>query len=178
MLRTLPILLLLGAPIPLAPQADVQVAEGVEGMYEPHPEARKAISRLLSPYCPGLMLERCPVPASRMLRDSIHAMALQGARAHEIEGWMLANHGEEHRAVPLRSGIGLLAWAVPPAALLAGLVGLIALLRSSLRLPGEDAATDPGADPRPAAAGSLSPEDERRLREAIRELELSDARSR
>lgn len=82
--------------------------------------AEDAISRLRSPYCPGLMLEVCPSSAAGLLRDSIYALAAQGRTADEIEEWMLARHGEEWRAVPKQSGTGLWAWLIPPAALLLG----------------------------------------------------------
>jgi cytochrome c-type biogenesis protein CcmH/NrfF len=147
--------------------AIAQIPEGVEGTYEPHPEARKAISQLYSPYCPGLMLEQCPAEPSRILRDSIHALAVQGWTANELVGWMLANHGEEYRAVPQRSGSGLWAWILPPGALLAGF-GLVLFVVRRMRRPEVD---EEGID---GGAGDPSPEDEERLRAALRELELSE----
>lgn len=154
-----------------AAAAVAQIPEGVEGTYEPHPEARKAISQLYSPYCPGLMLEQCPAEASRILRDSIHALAVQGWTSNEIVGWMLTNHGEEYRAVPERTGSGLWAWVLPPGALLAGF-GLVVFVIRRLRRPeaheeGNDGSSATGmSDP--------SPEDEERLRAALRDLELSE----
>lgn len=155
-----------------ATAAVAQIPEGVEGTYEPNPEAQKAISQLYSPYCPGLMLEQCPAQASRILRDSIHALAVQGWTANELVGWMLANHGEEYRAVPERTGSGLWAWILPPGALLAGF-GLVILVIRRLR-PSE---THEEGTEGPRATGMAdppSPEDEERLRAALRELELSE----
>lgn len=154
-----------------AAPAIAQIPEGVEGTYEPHPEAQKAISQLYSPYCPGLMLEQCPAEPSRILRDSIHALAVQGWTANELVGWMLGNHGEEYRAVPQRSGSGLWAWVLPPGALLAGF-GLVVFVVRRLRRPEGDVEGTDGSSA--AGAGDPSPEDEERLRAALRELELSE----
>ncbi len=144
-----------------------QIPEGVEGTYEPHPEALKAIDQLLSPYCPGLMLSQCPVEPSRMLRDSIHMLAGQGWTADELKAWMLANHGPEWQAVPDRSGAGLWAWILPPVALMAGFGTVVVVARRFSRSEEED---DEGRQFR----SDPTPEDEARLREALRELELAE----
>lgn len=142
-----------------------QIPEGVEGPYEPHPEAKKALSQLLSPYCPGLMLELCPAEPSRALRDSIHGMAIQGRTADELVDWVLANHGEVHRAVPLRSGFGLWAWIVPPAVLLLGLAGVIG---SMVRTRGSAVAT---SGPAGFSDRALTPEEAARLQAALGALD-------
>jgi cytochrome c-type biogenesis protein CcmH/NrfF len=147
-----------------------QIPEGVEGTYQPHPEAEKAIGQLLSPFCPGLMLEQCPAQESRALRDSIHALAIDGWTSGELIGWMLSRHGENYRAVPQRSGWGVWAWILPPAALLSGFGGVLLLIRA-LRGTPEDEDEAQGAT---AGAAGPSPEEEARLREAIRELELAE----
>ena len=74
--------------------------------------ADAAIGRLRSPFCPGLMLEVCPSPPAEALRDSIRGMAAEGQGVEQIVEGVLARHGEEWRAVPKRSGVGLLAWLV------------------------------------------------------------------
>lgn len=127
--------------------------------------ASLAISQLRSPYCPGLMLEVCPSAQAELLRDSIRALAAQGRTANEIVEWTLARHGEEWRAVPRRSGIGLWAWIVPPAVLLLGAVLLVFWLRSRRRAA-------------PAASvpeGPLSDEDRARVDQALREWEREGA---
>jgi cytochrome c-type biogenesis protein CcmH/NrfF len=149
-----------------------QIPEGVEGAFRPHPEAKTAISRLYSPYCPGLMLETCPAVESQRLRDSIQALALEGWSAAELEEWMLGNHGEKYRAVPERAGRGLPAWLLPPGALLLGLIGVILALRRFTpvgRGPGNSDGSPTGEDENP-----VSPEVEARLREAIRDLEWAE----
>lgn len=82
--------------------------------------ADEAIGRLRSPFCPGFMLEVCPTTTAEALRDSIRGMAAQGQGVKQIVEGVLARHGEEWRAVPKRSGVGLLAWLVLPFVLVGG----------------------------------------------------------
>lgn len=126
--------------------------------------ADAAIARLRSPYCPGLMLEVCPSSQAELLRDSIRAAAAQGQSAEQIVEEVLARHGEEWRAVPRRSGVGLLAWLILPFALVAGglvLWGRIKVMRSQ--------------GPALAVADAPVSDDERaRLDEALREFERAE----
>ena len=131
---------------------------------EPHPEADEAISRLKSPYCPGLMLEVCTSYQGALLRDSLQTMAREGGSTDDLVNWVLANHGEEYLAYPRASGRGLLAWLVPPGALLIG-IGVVVVALRYMR------------DPAPAGDGSgreLSAADEERLRQALREMEAAE----
>lgn len=107
------------------------VAEGQRHQDRPGAlEAERAISQLLSPYCPGFMLEVCPSPDAAALRDTLYERAAQGASSDELVGWMLAEYGEEWRGVPQRSGAGLLAWVIPPLALLLGVGVVVGWLRT------------------------------------------------
>lgn len=127
---------------------------------EVHPEARAAISRILSPFCPPpYLLENCPSPGAAALRDSINDMAHAGMTADSIIERVLAAHGEEYRGMPKRSGSGLLAWTIPPAVLVAGLVLVVLVLR---RLKEQAPA---------AARADLTDEDRERLDAALAELE-------
>lgn len=166
-LRTaLPVVLPLAAAFLAGPGAPAQVPGSGGEPFTPHREAQDAISRLRSPYCPGLMLEVCPSPQAAVLRDSIQMLAAEGWPADSLVEWMLANHGEEWRALPRREGAGLWAWIVPPAALLLGLAAVIVALRRLRRRRKE------GAD-EPRRAG-ISPADQERLQEALREMEESE----
>lgn len=129
-----------------------------------HPAAREAISTLWSPYCPGLMLEVCPSSGATAMRDSIDVLARSGLGADSIVDLMVAEYGEEYRAVPLRRGVGGLAWFIPPVALLAGFA-LVALVLARRRRGATDA----------APARTLDASDEARLREAMRELDAAEA---
>ncbi|MYG82126.1 MAG: hypothetical protein F4187_10390 [Gemmatimonadetes bacterium] len=139
-----------------APQDPPSPAAGLQTL---HKEADEAISKIFSPFCPGQMLETCPSETAAALRDSINTMAHGGMAADSIIELVLAAHGEEYRAFPKRTGTGLLAWAIPPAVLVAGLAVVVLALR---RLVG----------PAPARAGAdLTDEQRERLDAALAELE-------
>jgi len=133
-------------------------------LVQSHPEGDAAISRLRSPYCPGLMLEVCPTPAAKMLRDSLQTMAHGGASSDSIVGWMLDAYGEEYRAVPQARGGGLLAWLMPPLALLVGLIGVVLALKHFR--------TRTETESKPVRA--LSPEEESVLAQALQELKAAE----
>jgi cytochrome c-type biogenesis protein CcmH/NrfF len=124
------------------------------------PEAKAAIDRIRSPYCPGMMLEVCTSAGGAMLRDSIQRMAEAGLKADSIVELIVAEYGEEWRAEPLRSGTGLWAWVLPPAVLVLGLgaVGIV-LARRKARI---------AEGPLPADVSSA---DQERLKDALRELD-------
>jgi cytochrome c-type biogenesis protein CcmH/NrfF len=127
-------------------------------------EAKKAIEQLKSPYCPGFMLETCTSSMAATLRDSIYDLAAEGATSDELVEWMLAGHGEEWRAMPQRSGKGLVAWLIPPLALLAGMGGIALWLRAN-RTRAESASG-------PASPG-VSDEDREKVAAALREWHAS-----
>lgn len=163
------IVLLLG--LVLIPGAGLGAQQGADGTGadsarsdapEVHPEAERAISRLKSPFCPGLMLEVCPSEDASQLRDTLRVMAEGGASADSLVAWTLARYGEEWRAIPETRGSDLLAWVVPPLAILLG-GGLVVLALRRLRRRDGDGA---GGEVR-----SLSEEEERRITEALSELE-------
>ena len=136
----------------------------VGGPLEPHPAADEAIARIKSPYCPGQMLQVCSSYLGAALRDSIQAMAREGWTTDELVDWVLANHGEEYLAYPEASGTGLLAWLVPPTAILLGILVVVAALRYMRR----------SAPPVETANTELSEEEEDRLREALRDMDSAE----
>ena len=129
-----------------------------------HPEGDAAIDRLLSPFCPGLMLEVCPSPQAKMLRDTLQVMAQGGAPTDSIVSWMLATYGEEYRAVPQTRGSGLWAWLMPPLALLGGLFSVVVALRHFRSRREEN----------PPVVKPLSQEDESVLASALQELKAAE----
>ena len=156
------------AVMAIAAQVQPLVAQGqdeaLRGPLEPHPAADEAIARLKSPYCPGLMLEVCTSYSGALLRDSIQAMAREGRTTDELVDWVLARHGEEYLAYPPVSGTGLLAWFVPPTAIILGILAVVAALRYMRG----------GALPQEAESTELSSEEEERLRKAMKEMDSAE----
>jgi cytochrome c-type biogenesis protein CcmH len=143
---------------------EAQVPRPLDEPVQAHPEGDAAIDRLRSPFCPGLMLEVCPSPQAKLLRDSIQVMAQGGATADSLVNWMLANYGEEYRAVPQTRGSGLWAWIMPPFALLAGLFAVVVALRHFRKRRETD----------PPEVKPLSQEDESILASALQELKAAE----
>jgi cytochrome c-type biogenesis protein CcmH/NrfF len=165
--------LAVGAPVPAAaaqsaPEISPSVFEGsaADATPEQRETARRAISRVRSPYCPGLMLEVCPSAEASALRDSMRVLGAAGYEADEIEEWMIARHGEEWRGLPRRQGFGIWAWLLPPLALAGGAGVLVWKVR---RLRGREEDLRPVDDPEDDSG--LSSEDEERLAAAMAEME-------
>lgn len=163
-LRTVPIAGL--AILLLASAAAGQSSPDKSEPQTPNPEAVKAISRLRSPFCPGLMLEVCPSPQAAVLRDSIETLARGGMSADSIVEWMLSEYGEEWRAMPRAQGRGLLAWLVPPGVLAIGLVGVgLALRTFRARARAREGTLTP----------EISAEERARVERALREMEEAES---
>lgn len=113
------------------------------GAHQYHPAAQEAISKIRSPFCPGQTLEICPSWQAEALRDSVDQWASNGLTADSLIELVVATHGEEYRGFPKRSGTGLLAWVMPPAALVLGL-GLVLLALRRLRGPAKPAVEQSG----------------------------------
>jgi cytochrome c-type biogenesis protein CcmH len=110
------------------------------------------------------MLEVCTSYTGALLRDSIQAMAREGWSTDELVEWVLARHGEEYLAYPRASGAGLLAWLVPPAAILLGILVVVLTLRYMRR----------AAPPEETVTVELSSGEEDRLREALKEMDSAE----
>ncbi len=110
------------------------------------------------------MLQVCSSYSGASLRDSIQAMAREGWTTDELVDWVLANHGEEYLAYPDASGTGLLAWLVPPGAILLGILVVVSTLRYMRR----------SAPPEETADTEFSEEEEDRLREALKEMDSAE----
>ena len=110
------------------------------------------------------MLQVCSSYSGAALRDSIQAMAREGWTTDELVDWVLANHGEQYLAYPEASGTGLLAWLVPPAAIVLGILVVVTTLRYMRR----------SAPPEEVVITELSAEEEDRLREALKEMDSAE----
>lgn len=152
------------APGAAAAQSQREMPRDEPGQYQRPEAAREAMDQLKSPYCPGLMLEVCPSGGGVALRDSLNTLAEEGWTADQLVDWVLANHGEEWLALPRAEGRSLVAWIVPPAGVLLGIILVVVALR---RMRRGRVVVEPLEE-------DLSDEEEARLREAIRELDAEE----
>jgi cytochrome c-type biogenesis protein CcmH len=164
LLLALPLLcpLLVATPAVASAQAQHERPPANDGPHTPHPEALQAIDRIKSPFCPGFMLEVCPSPYAAALRDTLDIMAREGIESDSLVAWALGRYGDTLSALPPARGRSLIAWIVPPAAVLLGIGAVVVALRR-LRRPYE------GPPPE-----QVSEEERQRLDAALRELEAEE----
>jgi len=98
------------------------------------------------------------------MRDSIRDQAEAGLSSDSIVEFWVARYGEQYRAFPTFRGAGRVAWLTPFVALLAGL--LVAWRVVARRARGR-ATTEPAAE--------VTPEEHRRLAEALEELDRAES---
>ena len=145
-------------------QAQTELPRDRPGVYERPQAAKDAIDQIKSPYCPGMMLEVCSSLAGAALRDSISRLAEEGWTTEQLVDWVVANHGEEYRALPKAEGRSLVAWVVPPLGALVGLLVVILTLKALKKQRIEVAPIE----------GELSDEEEARLKAAMKELDKEE----
>jgi cytochrome c-type biogenesis protein CcmH len=84
-------------------------------------EAHTLTHRLMSPYCPGLLLADCGSQGAADLRAEILRRLQAGERPDAVERDLIARFGPAIRTEPEFSGLGIIAWLGP---LVLGLAGL------------------------------------------------------
>ena len=144
--------LLIGATLILALAAPAHAG--------PQDLANDISNQVMSPFCPGVTLHDCPSKAALDLREKIGEWAEQGWTREQIVSELEAQYGTSIRGAPPARGSGILAWALPILALVAGLGVAVMLARRWTRPPSHD------------AVDTVSPDDRRRL-----EMELDAFRS-
>lgn len=93
----------------------------------PEDTANRISENIMSPFCPGVTLHDCPSPQADDLRDRIRGWAAQGMSEERIMDRLVAEYGEEVRAIPPGDGGGITAWVVPVLVALCG-AGLATIL--------------------------------------------------
>ena len=88
---------------------------------------------LMSPFCPGLLLADCRSDGARELRAEIAARLDAGESSEAIETDLVQRFGPQIRTVPEFRGVGALAWIGPPLIGIAGIVFVVAAIRSATR---------------------------------------------
>jgi cytochrome c-type biogenesis protein CcmH len=104
-------------------------------------------NELMSPWCPGFALPDCSSRYAQDLRLWILEQERLGRSEEDVRGEILAKYGEKMLQAPRAEGRGILAYAIPAALILAGLVVLVVFLRRQGR----------SAAPADAAPAALDP---------------------
>lgn len=86
----------------------------------PEDTANKISENIMSPFCPGVTLHDCPSQQADDLRERIRRWAAAGASEDRIMERLVAEYGEEVRAIPPGDGGGFTAWLVPTLVALGG----------------------------------------------------------
>ncbi len=74
---------------------------------------REVNANVLSPYCPGRLLQDCPSGAAGDLKDEIREMLKEGKSVEEVYDELYLRFGDSVKAAPDSSGFGMLAWLGP-----------------------------------------------------------------
>jgi cytochrome c-type biogenesis protein CcmH len=124
-----------------------------------HPTQAELEGELMCPVC-GTTLDQSNAPAAQQIKRVIARRIAAGDTKSEIKHRLVANYGDSILAAPPRHGLGLLAWWLPIAGILAAavLVGLGAWRWSRDREP-------------PPRAAPIDPALERRLDDELRRFE-------
>jgi cytochrome c-type biogenesis protein CcmH len=93
-------------------------------------EARALFTSIMSPYCPGSLLNECPSSQAAELREEIRGRLQAGDTREQIEADLIVTYGEGILASPPFSGFGLLSWLGAVAIFLGGLGAASSWLRS------------------------------------------------
>lgn len=99
-------------------------------------QANALVHRLMSPYCPGLLLADCRSEGARELRAEIRQRLQAGEAPESIEATLVARFGPSIRTEPAFSGLGLVAWLSPVVFAVAGLGVLVLVVRRAARRNG------------------------------------------
>lgn len=106
--------------------------------------AAQAIDRMLMcPVCPAQTIDQTEVTLAQQMRAQVRELLAAGASREEILAWFRERYGPGIVAEPPRSGINLIAWLVPAAALLIAMAGGILVLRAMRRAPTPAAVASP-----------------------------------
>ncbi len=107
--------------------------------------AQRIYSGVMCPQCAGQTIDESNAPIAEAMRTAIQAQLRNGASDDAIMDSLVQSYGEGILASPPTRGFSLLAWLVPPLALLLGATAVFFTIRS---MRGRSA-----IEPAPAAAG-------------------------
>jgi cytochrome c-type biogenesis protein CcmH len=101
---------------------------------------------LMSPWCPGFALPDCASGYASDLRLWILEQERLGRSEEDVKAEILARYGERMLQAPKAEGRGVLAYAIPAAVILGGLIVLVTFLRRQAAPALASGVADPRAD--------------------------------
>ena len=104
---------------------------------QPSAEATALFHRVMSPYCPELLLADCPSPDAGILRREITERIKHGENAADIERELYRTFGDQLRTMPAAEGFGLSAWLIPWIVFAAATVLVVVTIARTQRRPAE-----------------------------------------
>jgi cytochrome c-type biogenesis protein CcmH len=125
-------------------------------------EATNLYQQVFSPFCPGRSLNDCPSSKAGELKDEMRAELEAGKSPEVILNEVFQKYGDQYRAVPQFSGVGVLVWLVPIGFVAIGFAVAVGVSISRKRTSSASVASQ-----KPA----LSAEEERRIQEELSKLD-------
>lgn len=107
------------------------------------------VNSIMSPVCPGKILQACPSAEGAQLRELVRRKAEAGESREQILRYFVEVYGPEVMPTPPAEGFYLTAWGLPFAGLLAGFCMVFVLVRAW----SASAARKRAEEPSPAAGG-------------------------
>ena len=132
--------------------------------------ANDIADEVMSPFCDGVTLHDCPSEEAAALRDRIERWARRGWEKSRIVDRLQQEYGPGIAAAPPAEGAGLLAWALPALAVVAGGYAAWALARRWTGGRTEDPLSPDPGPPGPTGGPDISEAERRRLDAELRAL--------
>jgi cytochrome c-type biogenesis protein CcmH len=103
-----------------------------EGSYS-ESQAQGIDRMIMCPVCPAETIDQAQVEISFQMRQIVRDMLSQGSDRDEILDFFVERYGKDILAAPPKSGVNLVAWLMPIAAVSVGLITVYLVLRSMTR---------------------------------------------
>jgi len=113
----------------LALGTQVALAQAPVDSYDEE-EAQAIDQMLMCPVCPAESIDQAQVPLAKQMRQKVRDLLAEGSSRQEVLDYFADRYGQDVLASPPKSGVNLLAWALPIAGLLAALVAVFLVLRA------------------------------------------------
>lgn len=133
--------------------------------FDPDAVYTDLVNSIMSPVCPGKILQACPSAEGAQLRELVRRKAEAGESREQIIRYFVEVYGPEVMPTPPAEGFYLTAWGLPFAALLAGLCMVFVLVRAWSASAARKREEEPSLVAGGASLGADDPLNERLRRE-------------